>query len=120
MSCHRRVLPVRSNSFPTHRSSERLDILARQYLWADGVDYAHGTGHGVGAYLAVHEGPQRIAKPAGGQAGTEEPLHAGMILSNEPGYYKAGHFGIRIENLVVVGPQAIAGDRKSTRLNSRH
>jgi Xaa-Pro aminopeptidase len=57
----------------------------------------------------VHEGPQRIAKPAGGQAGTEEPLHAGMILSNEPGYYKAGHFGIRIENLVVVVPQNIAG-----------
>src|SRR3546814_12607219 len=62
----------------------------------------------VGSYLAVHEGPQRIAKPAGGQAGTEEPLHAGMILSNEPGYYKAGHFGIRIENLVIVVPQAIA------------
>src|SRR5690606_28358854 len=72
-------------------------------------DYAHGTGHGVGAYLAVHEGPQRIAKPSGGQAGTEEPLHAGMILSNEPGYYKAGAFGIRIENLVVVVPQTIAG-----------
>jgi len=95
--------------FPSGTRGSQLDILARQYLWADGVDYAHGTGHGVGAYLAVHEGPQRIAKPAGGQAGTEEPLHAGMILSNEPGYYKAGHFGIRIENLVVVVPQAIAG-----------
>jgi len=94
--------------FPKGTRGSQLDILARQYLWADGVDYAHGTGHGVGAYLAVHEGPQRIAKPAGGQAGTEEPLHAGMILSNEPGYYKAGHFGIRIENLVVVVPQAIA------------
>src|SRR5690606_19020784 len=94
--------------FPSGTRGSQLDILARQYLWADGVDYAHGTGHGVGAYLAVHEGPQRIAKPAGGQAGTEEPLHAGMILSNEPGYYKAGHFGIRIENLVVVVPQAIA------------
>ena len=78
-------------------------------MGADGVDYAHGTGHGVGTYLAVHEGPQRIAKPAGGQAGTEEPLHAGMILSNEPGYYKAGAFGIRIENLVIVVPQNIAG-----------
>src|SRR3546814_3131832 len=114
----------------------QLDILARQYLWADGVDYAHGTGHGVGTYLAVHEGPQRIAKPAGGQAGTEEPLHAGMILSNEPGYYKAGHFGIRIENLVVVVPQSIDGAeedmlgfetitfapiaQRSTRLNSSH
>ncbi|AMG72758.1 aminopeptidase P family protein [Sphingopyxis granuli] len=95
--------------FPKGTRGSQLDILARQYLWADGVDYAHGTGHGVGAYLAVHEGPQRIAKPSGGQAGTEEPLHAGMILSNEPGYYKAGHFGIRIENLVIVVPQAIAG-----------
>ena len=95
--------------FPKGTRGSQLDILARQYLWADGVDYAHGTGHGVGAYLAVHEGPQRIAKPAGGQAGTEEPLHAGMILSNEPGYYKAGAFGIRIENLVIVVPQTIDG-----------
>jgi Xaa-Pro aminopeptidase len=95
--------------FPKGTRGSQLDILARQYLWADGVDYAHGTGHGVGSYLAVHEGPQRIAKPAGGQAGTEEPLHAGMILSNEPGYYKAGSFGIRIENLVVVVPLAIDG-----------
>lgn len=95
--------------FPKGTRGSQLDILARQYLWADGVDYAHGTGHGVGAYLAVHEGPQRIAKPAGGQAGTEEPLHAGMILSNEPGYYKAGSFGIRIENLVIVVPLSIDG-----------
>ena len=95
--------------FPKGTRGSQLDILARQYLWADGVDYAHGTGHGVGTYLAVHEGPQRIAKPAGGQAGTEEPLHAGMILSNEPGYYKAGAFGIRIENLVIVVPQSIDG-----------
>jgi Xaa-Pro aminopeptidase len=95
--------------FPKGTRGSQLDILARQYLWADGVDYAHGTGHGVGTYLAVHEGPQRIAKPAGGQAGTEEPLHAGMILSNEPGYYKAGAFGIRIENLVIVIPVPIDG-----------
>lgn len=95
--------------FPKGTRGSQLDILARQYLWADGVDYAHGTGHGVGSYLAVHEGPQRIAKPSGGQSGTEEPLHAGMILSNEPGYYKAGHFGIRIENLVIVVPQSIDG-----------
>ncbi len=95
--------------FPTGTRGSQLDILARQYLWADGVDYAHGTGHGVGTYLAVHEGPQRIAKPSGGQAGTEEPLHAGMILSNEPGYYKAGAFGIRIENLVIVVPMTIDG-----------
>ena len=95
--------------FPKGTRGSQLDILARQYLWADGVDYAHGTGHGVGTYLAVHEGPQRIAKPAGGQAGTEEPLRAGMILSNEPGYYKAGAFGIRIENLVIVVPVSIDG-----------
>ncbi|MDO9368963.1 MAG: aminopeptidase P family protein [Sphingopyxis sp.] len=95
--------------FPKGTRGSQLDILARQYLWADGVDYAHGTGHGVGTYLAVHEGPQRIAKPAGGQAGTEEALHAGMILSNEPGYYKTGHFGIRIENLVIVIPISIDG-----------
>jgi len=95
--------------FPKGTRGSQLDILARQYLWADGVDYAHGTGHGVGTYLAVHEGPQRIAKPAGGQAGTEEALHAGMILSNEPGYYKAGSFGIRIENLIIVVPVAIDG-----------
>ncbi len=94
--------------FPHGTRGSQLDILARQYLWADGVDYAHGTGHGVGTYLAVHEGPARIAKPSGGQAGTEEPLHAGMILSNEPGYYKAGEYGIRIENLVLVVPVAIA------------
>ena len=95
--------------FPKGTRGSQLDILARQYLWADGVDYAHGTGHGVGAYLAVHEGPQRIAKPAGGQAGPEDPLHAGMVLSNEPGYYKAGAFGIRIENLVIVVPLSIDG-----------
>jgi Xaa-Pro aminopeptidase len=95
--------------FPAGTRGSQLDTLARQYLWADGVDFAHGTGHGVGSYLAVHEGPQRIAKSSGGQAGTEEALHAGMILSNEPGYYKAGHFGIRIENLVIVEPVEIEG-----------
>jgi len=73
-------------------------------LWQHGLDYAHGTGHGVGAYLAVHEGPQRIAK-----TGTEKLL-TGMILSNEPGYYKEGHYGIRSENLIVVtAPEAIPG-----------
>jgi Xaa-Pro aminopeptidase len=79
------------------------------HLWAAGVDYGHGTGHGVGSYLSVHEGPQRIAKPGGAYAGTETPLAAGMILSNEPGYYKPGHYGIRIENLVLVVPAAIEG-----------
>ena len=94
--------------FPVGTRGSQLDTLARQFLWADGVDYAHGTGHGVGTYLSVHEGPARIAKPSGGQAGTEEPLHAGMILSNEPGYYKAGEYGIRIENLVLVVPASLA------------
>jgi Xaa-Pro aminopeptidase len=73
-----------------------LDVLARRALWAAGLDYAHGTGHGVGSFLSVHEGPQSISKRG------MEPLRAGMILSNEPGYYKTGAFGIRIENLVLV------------------
>lgn len=95
--------------FPDGTRGTQLDTLARQYLWAAGVDYAHGTGHGVGSYLAVHEGPQRIATSAGGQAGTEEPLRAGMIISNEPGYYKAGEYGIRTENLVLVETRDIVG-----------
>ena len=100
--------------FPTGTRGSQLDTLARQFLWADGVDYAHGTGHGVGTYLAVHEGPARIAKPTGGQGGTEEPLHPGMILSNEPGYYKAGEYGIRIENLVLVVPAALSNAEQPT------
>lgn len=95
--------------FPQGTCGGQLDVLARQYLWEAGVDYAHGTGHGVGSFLGVHEGPQRIAKPSGGQAGTGQELLAGMILSNEPGYYKPGEFGIRIENLVLVEERAIAG-----------
>ncbi len=95
--------------FPKGTRGTQLDSLARQYLWAAGVDYAHGTGHGVGSFLSVHEGPQRIATSSGGQAGTEEPLQAGMILSNEPGYYKTDGFGIRIENLILVEPREIAG-----------
>jgi len=95
--------------FPQGTCGGQLDVLARQYLWEAGVDYAHGTGHGVGSFLGVHEGPQRIAKPGGGQAGTAQELFAGMILSNEPGYYKAGAFGIRIENLVLVEEREITG-----------
>ena len=95
--------------FPAGTDGSQLDAFARQFLWQAGVDYAHGTGHGVGSFLAVHEGPQRIAKSGGGQAGTGEPLQAGMFLSNEPGYYKAGEFGIRIENLVLVEPREIEG-----------
>lgn len=90
--------------FPKGTRGGQLDILARHALWAVGLDYAHGTGHGVGSYLAVHEGPQRIAT-----AGSDEPLVPGMILSDEPGYYKAGAWGIRIENLVLVERREMAG-----------
>lgn len=95
--------------FPQGTSGSQLDVLARHALWQAGLDYAHGTGHGVGSFLAVHEGPQRIAKSTGGQPGTDQPLFAGMFLSNEPGYYKTGEYGIRIENLVLVEPRAIEG-----------
>jgi len=98
--------------FPAGTRGSQLDSLARQYLWAAGLDYAHGTGHGVGSFLSVHEGPQRIASSAGGQPGTEEPLRAGMFLSNEPGYYKTGEFGIRIENLVLVVERDVPGAEK--------
>jgi len=93
--------------FPDGTRGGQLDALARHALWAAGLDYAHGTGHGVGSYLAVHEGPQRIAT-----AGSDEPLRAGMILSNEPGYYKAGAYGIRIENLVLVRDADLPGAEK--------
>ncbi|MBU0557214.1 MAG: aminopeptidase P family protein [Alphaproteobacteria bacterium] len=83
--------------FPAGTRGSQLDVLARQFLWAEALDYAHGTGHGVGSFLSVHEGPQRIATASG-----DEPLQPGMILSNEPGYYKTGAYGIRIENLVLV------------------
>jgi len=95
--------------FPQGTAGHQLDVLARQFLWAAGLDYAHGTGHGVGSFLSVHEGPQRIAKSAGGQAGTDQELLPGMFLSNEPGYYKTGEYGIRIENLVLVEPREIDG-----------
>lgn len=95
--------------FPKGTAGSQLDSFARQFLWQAGVDFAHGTGHGVGSFLSVHEGPQRISKAAGGQAGTDQALMAGMILSNEPGYYKQGHFGIRIENLILTEPREIDG-----------
>ncbi len=96
-------------TFPKGTRGSQLDTLARASLWEAGVDYAHGTGHGVGSFLSVHEGPQRIGKASGGQAGTDQELLAGMILSNEPGYYKQGEYGIRIENLVLVEDRAIDG-----------
>ncbi len=100
--------------FPEGTRGNQIDAFARQFLWAAGLDYAHGTGHGVGSYLAVHEGPARIATAAGGYGAMgDEPLRAGMILSNEPGYYKPGAYGIRIENLVVVRPREIAGAERT-------
>ncbi|SLN37497.1 aminopeptidase P family protein [Oceanibacterium hippocampi] len=83
--------------FPAGTTGSQLDALARQPLWQAGLDYDHGTGHGVGSYLGVHEGPQRISK-----IGNTVALRPGMIVSNEPGYYKTGAYGIRIENLVAV------------------
>jgi Xaa-Pro aminopeptidase len=93
--------------FPDGTTGAQLDTLARQYLWQAGVDFDHGTGHGVGSYLSVHEGPARISK-LGGTA-----LKRGMILSNEPGYYRTAAFGIRIENLILVTEAAaVAGAEK--------
>jgi Xaa-Pro aminopeptidase len=90
--------------FPEGTSGAQLDTLARQYLWQAGFDFDHGTGHGVGSYLSVHEGPARISK-LGGAA-----LKRGMILSNEPGYYRTGAYGIRIENLILVTEAAPVAD----------
>ncbi len=92
--------------FPKGTTGAQLDTLARRALWQKGLDYDHGTGHGVGSYLSVHEGPQRISK-----APNAQPLLPGMIVSNEPGYYKTGAYGIRIENLVVVQPSQDGGER---------
>jgi Xaa-Pro aminopeptidase len=97
------MIAITNVVFPTGVSGAQIDSFARQFLWQAGLEFDHGTGHGVGSYLGVHEGPQRIAK-----LGTT-PLKAGMILSNEPGYYKPGHYGIRIENLVLVEERVIAG-----------
>ncbi|HVU31077.1 MAG TPA: aminopeptidase P family protein [Sphingomicrobium sp.] len=98
--------------FPKGTRGSQLDSFARRPLWEAGLDYAHGTGHGVGSFLAVHEGPQRISPVGSSQPGGDEPLQAGMIISNEPGYYKTGEYGIRIENLVLVVPREIEGAEK--------
>jgi Xaa-Pro aminopeptidase len=92
--------------FPDGTTGAQIDTLARQFLWQAGIDFEHGTGHGVGSYLSVHEGPARISK-----LGTT-PLKRGMILSNEPGYYKTDAFGIRIENLELVIGTEIPGAEK--------
>jgi len=103
-NCFTRVLKghisLASARFPKGTSGAQLDALARMALWQAGLDFDHGTGHGVGSYLSVHEGPQRISKTG------HVPLDTGMIVSNEPGYYKTDAFGIRIENLLVVLPPA--------------
>ena len=99
-ACFTRVLKghiaLATARFPEGTTGAQLDALARAPLWQGGLDFDHGTGHGVGSYLSVHEGPQRVARSG------SEPLLAGMIVSNEPGYYEAGAFGIRIENLLLV------------------
>jgi len=98
------MIAISMARFPPLTRGIDLDGLARCALWAAGFDYAHGTGHGVGAYLSVHEGPQSLSRYG------MEPLLPGMILSNEPGYYRANKFGIRLENLLIVKPaQKIAG-----------
>jgi Xaa-Pro aminopeptidase len=94
--------------FPAGATGSALDVLARMPLWSAGLDFDHGTGHGVGSYLGVHEGPQRISKLPNTVA-----LRPGMIVSNEPGYYKEGAYGIRIENLqVVTAPAGIPGGER--------
>jgi Xaa-Pro aminopeptidase len=92
--------------FPDGTTGAQIDSFARQFLWAAGIDFDHGTGHGVGSFLSVHEGPARISK-----LGTVA-LKRGMILSNEPGYYKTGAYGIRLENLVLVSETTVAGAEK--------
>jgi len=93
-----------SAHFPRGTTGSQLDSLARAALWSAGLDYDHGTGHGVGSYLGVHEGPHRISKVP-----NRVPLEVGMIVSNEPGYYKTGGYGIRIENLVTVMEAKVNG-----------
>jgi len=90
------MIAISTARFPAGTTGAQIDILARQFLWQDGVTYNHGTGHGVGAFLGVHEGPVGISSRY------TTPLEAGNVLSNEPGYYKAGEYGIRIENLITV------------------
>nr|WP_317893411.1 aminopeptidase P family protein [uncultured Sphingomonas sp.] len=102
-------IAVATAIFPDGTTGAQIDAFARRPLWEAGLDFAHGTGHGIGAYLSVHEGPQRIAQPTYPGGGPLEPLRAGMLLSNEPGYYKAGEYGIRIENLMLVVEHTPAG-----------
>jgi Xaa-Pro aminopeptidase len=109
--CYTRVLQgliaISRVRFPKGLAGRDIDALARYPLWLAGQDYDHGTGHGVGVFLSVHEGPQRISRLS------EVPLEPGMILSNEPGYYREGAFGIRLENLIVVDVAPPLGDNRA-------
>lgn len=110
-ACYTRVLQgliaISRARFPRGLAGRDIDPLARFALWVAGQDFDHGTGHGVGAFLSVHEGPQRISRLS------EVPLETGMILSNEPGYYREGAFGIRLENLIVVKEAPPLGDNRA-------
>ena len=101
-------IAIASSKFPVGTNGSQLDALARAPLWAIGADYDHGTGHGVGSYLGVHEGPQRISKLPNSVS-----LQPGMIVSNEPGYYKSGAYGIRLENLLVVQSEIIPNSERA-------
>ncbi len=101
-------IAIASAIFPKGATGAQLDAFARRALWDAGLDYDHGTGHGVGAFLSVHEGPQNISKRP------SCALEPGMILSNEPGYYKTGAYGIRIENLVLVEKRDIKGGERES------
>mgnify|MGYP000047031002 FL=1 len=103
------MIAISQVRFPMGLTGRDLDSLARVPLWAAGKDYDHGTGHGVGSFLSVHEGPQRLSRA------TDVALEVGMILSNEPGYYRAGAYGVRIENLIVIklAPQLPSGDARA-------
>jgi Xaa-Pro aminopeptidase len=103
------LIALSTISFPKGTSGPQLDVLARWALWEKGLDYGHGTGHGIGSYLNVHEGPQAISPARGFGVG----LEPGMILSNEPAYYKEGEYGIRIENLVLVAEDTVRLKAKS-------
>jgi Xaa-Pro aminopeptidase len=109
--CYTRVLQgmiaISRLRFPQGLAGRDLDAIARYPLWLAGQDYDHGTGHGVGAFLSVHEGPQRLSRLS------DVPLEQGMILSNEPGYYREGAFGIRLENLIVVQTAPALGDDRN-------
>ncbi len=108
------MIAISRQRFPKGLAGRDLDPLARAALWRQGLDFNHGTGHGVGVYLSVHEGPQRLARIS------DVPFKPGMILSNEPGYYREGAFGIRIENLIVVETApAIKGADKRDMLQFR-